>query len=237
MIKEYWEMDKTLKIKKFMLFMKTFAKLWKIVDSPNGMLSSYCLTVMCLHVLLHYKFLPNIQSLKGINYSDGFDVSYVKLDNLPLAYESRLESTNVSHLLFLFSDYYTEKFNIDTDVVTLRGQGETISKSLWYKNRNQKFSNVDDDDDDINIDINEEQNKVDEKIIFTKSINKSKYLKSKGYSKLSVEDPFELVESILPHDLAKTLRNEFNQNKIFDGKFINLEFYIMIFNSIFFFFK
>lgn len=212
MIKEYWEMDKTLKIKKFMLFMKTFAKLWKIVDSPNGMLSSYCLTVMCLHVLLYYKFLPNIQSLKGINFSDGFDVSYVKLDNLPMVYESRLESTNVSQLIYLFSNYYTEKFNIVDDVVTLRGQGETISKHLWDTNKNQYSSD----------DFKEDQDILDEKIIFTKSINKVKSLKSNrfaNYSKLSVEDPFEVVDSILPHDLASTIRNEIHQDKIFEGKF------------------
>ena len=175
MIKTYLELDKTDKVRCFVLFIKNYAKSWDVCDSSNGYLSSYSWVMLCIHFLLNHNLLPNLQDKKGETYSDGYDTSFTVLTDLPYCYCLRLQKLSITDLVIMFCDHFLNKVNFETDVITLRGKGKIKSKSIWNENDSEKNWRI------------------------------------------SIEDPFETVDSVHSHDLGRTVHSSFNQTAIIES--------------------
>ena len=185
LLSTYASLDRTGKIHDFFFIVKVFAKCHHINDSSAGFLSSFAWVVLALHVLLRYEFLPNIHGDVISRDDEYLDESDTKSDaatdtapnwslengifkdfvmnpkQLEQRYVSKIESTSLLEMLDIFFRYYVEVFDPFESVVSLKGRGEVMRKSVWRKNA--------------------------------------------ALWRLSIEDPFEHVNSIRPYDLGSTL--------------------------------
>lgn len=176
MIRTYLELDKTDKIKRFILFIKNYAKACDVCDSSVGFLSSYSWVILCLHFLMRHELIPNLQVKKGLVFSDGYDTTFTELSELPYSYYLRLQKLTVTEMIRMFCNYYCMTINFDTDVITLRGVGEIKTKEFWGTSLNTDY-----------------------------------------LWRMSIEDPFETVDSVHSHDLGKTVHSIQNQQLILDS--------------------
>lgn len=185
LLSTYASLDRTGKIHDFLFIVKVFAKAHHISDSSAGFLSSFAWVVLALHVLLRYEFLPNIHA-SDISRDDEYleesdsraegakdyapnwtlDSGIFKdfvMNPKPLEqrYVSKIENTSLLEMLDIFFRYFVEVFDPFESVVSLKGRGEVMRKSVWKKNA--------------------------------------------ALWRLSIEDPFEHVNSIRPYDLGCTL--------------------------------
>ena len=61
LIRSYWKIDKTNKVRAFLLLVKKFAKNFSLSQAYEGYLSSYAWVVLGLHFLLRFGYVPCLQ--------------------------------------------------------------------------------------------------------------------------------------------------------------------------------
>lgn len=131
-VADYINLDATGKVKLFLDIIKKFIKSHGICDTSKGFLSSFAWQVLGLHVLMREQLLPNIHSAATSN-SFGLSSPLPPLDQLRRVTTERFSAVSVVNLLDRFFRYYVEGFQLFSSVVTLRNQGETLSKAVWQK--------------------------------------------------------------------------------------------------------
>lgn len=119
---------------------KRFVKAQGIGDAVVGFPSSYGWVIMCLHFLLRFEYIPNIQ--RGdiqINRrrNKKLDFRMYEVDetiSLSLSHIERLNGESAVDLLNQFLVYLCKDFNRELFCMTLRGNGNDtiVPKSLWH---------------------------------------------------------------------------------------------------------
>ena len=171
LIKNYITLDPSGKVRQFLMITKCFVKAQGIGDAVQGYPSSYCWAIMCLHFLLRFDYVPNLQrAVIGIDRQRNrkLDFRMYDLENrisLSSHHIQRLGGETAIDLLHRFLLYVCKDFNKTLHCMTLRGVGNDtiVPKSLWH---------------------------------------------AKLAWRLCIEDPFERLDSIKPHDLGTTLNQD-----------------------------
>jgi hypothetical protein len=136
LLTSYLGLDKTAKVYRFVALIRGFAH----THGLTAELSSYAWTVMAIHCLLRFGFLPNI-SMNYPNsapprtqkvYCCGIDVTVKRYPNITGACEKKLKDISIIEMLFIFFHYYVVRANIIGGVFTLRGFGDVFPKSVWH---------------------------------------------------------------------------------------------------------
>ena len=137
LIKDYMAADRSGKIKKVALLVKSLVKVHHIGDASAGTMSSYSWVVLLLHTLLRHEYLPAFNPVgvrrAGAHFCESYYVNYTVPDPLPQYYQDRLAAVTVAELLIIFTEYVSSRVDVLSDCLTMRGQGETIPKSNWRK--------------------------------------------------------------------------------------------------------
>lgn len=168
LIKRYLQLDATGKVRGFLMLTKRFVKTHGIGDAVKGFPSSYGWVVMCLHFLLRFEYIPNIQRSDvhvDRRRNRKLDFRMYEVDqtiSLSATHVESLREVTAVDLLNQFLVYLYKDFNHELYCMTLRGTGNDtiVPKSLWYANY---------------------------------------------YWRLSVEDPFERLDTLKAHDLGNMM--------------------------------
>lgn len=134
-ISSYLHWDQTNKLRLFLLLVKRFVSNQKIHGAVNGYLSSYSWVMLVFHFLLRLQLIPTMELItnskinSNINniqdtLSFGFILNDNNNDNRSIPLFSNLSNISITHLFTLFLYYYTHEIDINSDVITLRGNGE-----------------------------------------------------------------------------------------------------------------
>jgi hypothetical protein len=133
----YLGLDKSAKVYAFVALVRSFVSIHGLADE----LSSYAWTVMAIHCLLRFGFLPNI----ALNYPNtagsrtqkvyccGIDVTMRRYPNITTTCEKKLNDLSMMEMLFIFFHYYVVRADIVGSVFTLRGNGEVFPKTAWHE--------------------------------------------------------------------------------------------------------
>ncbi len=138
LIKSYYEMDRTGKIKSVAGIIQAFAKAHCLQTTLN----SYGWNILIIHFLLRFGFLENLQSYEYLpNISSGVntprsklnDVDVTFVENAPLSRgcQDQINRTSVTELLISFFRYFSYEADIFGQVFTLRGKGQ-VSFFMLY---------------------------------------------------------------------------------------------------------
>lgn len=155
----YCNFDKSNKIKYYLSCVIHFARIHTLCDPDNGTLSIEGWLVIAIHVLLHFRIVPNLHEehrsssnhpMGGLPIQDHAVSSFDNMSIVAVSVEgtsstsssltnstanmiksSRLDEYSLIGLLELFFRYLTEDFDILGSIITVRGKGEQLPKNQW----------------------------------------------------------------------------------------------------------
>ena len=127
---------------------KRFVKAQAICDAVQGYPSSYCWVIMCLHFLLRFEYIPNIQRAdinitRRRNNKLDFRMHEVGEGiSLSSSHVQRLQGETALSLLNKLVIYLNSDFNHEVHSMTLRGVGNqtVVPKSLWFRSYKWRLS-------------------------------------------------------------------------------------------------
>jgi len=186
LIKAYMTADSTGKVKKVALLVKALSKAHGMGDASTGKLSSYCWVVLLLHTLMIHNFLPGFSPIKG-------------------KYEYRKPEpgcTNTS-----FCDGFFVKYSVP-HVLPVYYQRRLASVSigeLFLLFTTYLTTRVNIQRDCLTLRGRGEV------------IKKTCWSSSTDFDwRLSIEDPFERADSVLGHDLGRSIQSQRIQENMFE---------------------
>lgn len=137
----YLRLDASGKVMAYTAFIRKFVKDHNLC----GQLSLYGWTVLCIHVLLKFQFVPNIQDNYQAEipslcrtFCGDIDVTTLHTPCLSIQHVNKIAQTSVFELIILFFRYWALDADVLGSVFTLRRQGEVLQKSSWGEIQEKK---------------------------------------------------------------------------------------------------